>query len=140
VPFAHVAPATAASITGTIVGALMLGALFFVLTRERVPAAAIWAVVPLLASSAFVYRFSLVRPHLLSIALALVVLWAASRERLRVLALASVVYPCSQSSPRSLAPSRAGGRGGGGPRSRSVRWPSESPSTRTPRTCSASTG
>jgi hypothetical protein len=93
VPFAHVTPATAASITGTIVGALMLGALFFVLTRERVSYAAIWAVVPLLASSAFVYRFSLVRPHLLSIALALVVLWAASRERLRVLALASVVYP-----------------------------------------------
>ena len=67
--------------------------MFFVLVRERVRHAALWAFIPLLASSAFLYRFSLVRPHLLSIALALVVLWAASRERLGPLALASVVYP-----------------------------------------------
>jgi hypothetical protein len=93
VPFAYVTPATASNIAGTIAGALLLTAIFFVLIRERVRYAALWALVPLLASSAFVYRFSLVRPHLLSIALALVVLWAASRERFRVLAAASVIYP-----------------------------------------------
>lgn len=93
VPLAGLDAALAANVVGTLCGAAMLGALFLVLRRERVPFAGLWALVPLLASSAFLYRFTLVRPHLLSIALALVVLWAAARERLRVLAVASVLYP-----------------------------------------------
>jgi hypothetical protein len=41
----------------------------------------------------FLFRFVLVRPHQLSIILALVVLWAAVRGRLAVLAAASAIYP-----------------------------------------------
>ncbi|ABC81558.1 hypothetical protein [Anaeromyxobacter dehalogenans] len=92
-PLAGLDPATAANVAGTIAGALALAAILLVLRQERVPLAGAWIVVPLLASSAFVYRFSLVRPHLLSIGLALVVLWAAARERRWILALASAIYP-----------------------------------------------
>jgi hypothetical protein len=42
-----------------------------------------------------VFRLALVRPHLLSISLALVVLWAFARGRLRILAVAAVMYPLS---------------------------------------------
>jgi hypothetical protein len=41
----------------------------------------------------FLFRFVLVRPHHLSIILALVVLWAAVRGRLVILAAASAIYP-----------------------------------------------
>jgi hypothetical protein len=92
-PLAGLDPATAANVAGTIAGALALAAVLFVLRQERVPLAGAWILVPLLASSAFVYRFSLVRPHLLSIGLALVVLWAAARERRWILAVASAIYP-----------------------------------------------
>jgi len=44
------------------------------------PAGAVVGTPALAVSSAFLYRFALVRPHLLSIALAVVVLWAASRR------------------------------------------------------------
>ncbi len=93
VPLAGLDAALAANVVGTLCGAVMLGALYLVLRRERVPFAGLWALAPLLASSGFLYRFALVRPHLLSIALALVVLWAAARQRLRVLAVASALYP-----------------------------------------------
>ena len=84
---------TAAKVVGTLAGAAILLSLLGILRAERVPFAAAWVVLPLLASSAFLYRFALVRPHLLSIALALVVLWAASRDRIRPLAIASFLYP-----------------------------------------------
>lgn len=83
----------ASRVVGTVCGAALLVALYAVLRAERVRLAALWAVLPLLVSSVFLFRFALVRPHLLSIALAIVVLWAASRRRLLVLALASLVYP-----------------------------------------------
>lgn len=83
----------AARIAGTVGGTAALSALHLVLRRERVPWAGLWALLPLLASSVFVFRFALVRPHLFSIALALVALWAASRGRLVVLAAVSVAYP-----------------------------------------------
>ncbi len=92
-PLARLDPGTAANVVGTLAGGLVLAAAAFVLRREHVPYALAWALVPLLASSVFVYRFALVRPHLLSIALALVVAWAASRERLLPLAAASALYP-----------------------------------------------
>jgi hypothetical protein len=83
----------AAQIMGTIAGAAILIAIFGVLRAERVRYAALWALAPLLACEVFVFRFSIVRPHLLSIALAIVVLWAAARGRLAALAIASALYP-----------------------------------------------
>jgi hypothetical protein len=83
----------ASRVVGTVCGAAVLVALYSVLRAERVRLPALWAVLPLLSSSVFLFRFALVRPHLLSIALVMVVLWAAARRRLVVLALASLVYP-----------------------------------------------
>jgi hypothetical protein len=83
----------AAKILGAALGGAALLALWAVLRAERVPRAAIWALLPLAASGAFAVRFSLVRPHLLSIALALVVAWAAARERPALLGAASFLFP-----------------------------------------------
>jgi hypothetical protein len=93
VPLAGLSWITAAKIVGTISGAAALTAIWAVLRAERVRLAWLWALVPLLASDVFLFRFALVRPHLLSIALAVVVLWAAARGRLVVLAVASALYP-----------------------------------------------
>jgi hypothetical protein len=71
----------------------MLLSLYLVLRAEGVRLAGLWALVPLAASSVFIFRFALVRPHLLSIALAFVVLWAASRGRFAILAVTSAIYP-----------------------------------------------
>jgi len=83
----------AAHIVGAICGAAALLSSFFLLRKERVPLAGLWAALPLAASAVFVYRFSVVRPHLLSIALASLALWAASRQRLVPLFVASAIYP-----------------------------------------------
>lgn len=91
VPLTGLGWITASKIVGTLSGAAILIALFTVLRVEGVRFPAVWAVLPLAASSAFLYRFLLVRPHVLSIALAIVVLWAAARGRL--LAIASFLYP-----------------------------------------------
>lgn len=92
-PLAGLDWADAAAIVGTLGGATLLLALYLVLAKERVRYAGLWALLPLLASSAFVFRFSLVRPHLFSIALALGVAWAAARGRLLLLAALSLAYP-----------------------------------------------
>jgi hypothetical protein len=84
---------TASQIIGSLCGAGILMTIYLVLRREGVAWAWLWAVIPLAASHTFVYRFSIVRPHLLSIALAIIVLWAATRERLKILAAVSVIYP-----------------------------------------------
>jgi len=93
VPLSGLGWITASKIVGTVAGAAVLMASYLVLRAEGVRLAPLWALLPLAVSSAFLYRFALVRPHLLSIALAVVVLWAASRERLRIIALAAFVYP-----------------------------------------------
>lgn len=93
VPLAGFRWITAAKIVGTLAGAAALFSLYFVLRAERVRLAGLWALVPLAASGVFVFRFALVRPHLLSIALAFVVLWAASRGRMAILAVSSAIYP-----------------------------------------------
>ncbi|MBI5071156.1 MAG: hypothetical protein HZB56_23310 [Deltaproteobacteria bacterium] len=80
-------------IVGTLLGGLLLTGLYLVLRAERVALAALWALLPLAATDVFLYRFALVRPHLLSIPLALAVLWAAARGRLGILAALSVAYP-----------------------------------------------
>jgi hypothetical protein len=84
---------TAAKLAGTLLGGAVLVVLFLVLRAEAIPRAVIWALLPLAASGGFVLRFALVRPHLLSIALALVVVWAALRGRRAVLAVACLLYP-----------------------------------------------
>lgn len=93
VPLAGIPWMTAAKVVGTLAGATALFALYAVLRTEGVRWAGLWATLPLVASDVFLFRFALVRPHLLSIALAFVVLWAAARGRLAVLAVASAVFP-----------------------------------------------
>jgi hypothetical protein len=92
-PLAPLGWVAAAKLAGAALGGLALLVLFLVLRAERVPRAAIWALVPLAASAAFAVRFALVRPHLLSIALALAVTWAAARERNALLAGLAFLYP-----------------------------------------------
>ena len=84
---------SAARVVGTLVGATMLFALYLILRAEGVRYAGLWALLPLVASAVFTFRFVLVRPHVLSVALALVVLWSAARGRLLILAAASAIYP-----------------------------------------------
>ncbi len=93
VPLGGLGWVTASKVVGTLAGAAVLFSIYLVLRAEQVRFAAVWAVLPLATSSAFLYRFVLVRPHLLSIALVVIVLWAASRRRLAVLAAAALVYP-----------------------------------------------
>ncbi len=95
VPISGLSWISAAKIAGTVLGAALLLVLFLVLRAESVPRAAVWTLVPLAASGAFVVRFALVRPHLLSIPLALAVTWAAVRRRHLVLAAAAFLYPWS---------------------------------------------
>jgi hypothetical protein len=93
VPLAGLSWVTAAKIVGTVVGAVALFAFYVVIRAEGVRFAGGWALLPLVASDVFLFRFALVRPHVLSIALAVVVLWAAARGRLVLLAAASAIYP-----------------------------------------------
>lgn len=95
VPLAKMSWITAAKIIGTFLGAALLFALYFVLRAEKVRLAGMWALLPLIASDVFVFRFSLVRPHLMSIPLAFLFLWAAARRRLVLLSLVSAMYPWS---------------------------------------------
>jgi hypothetical protein len=84
---------TAAKLAGTVIGAGTLFAIYAVLRQERVRLAGLWALLPLAASGAFVYRFALVRPHVASIGLAVLALWLAARRRLVGLAVLAAVYP-----------------------------------------------
>jgi hypothetical protein len=83
---------TAAKLVGTLGGALVLSIVFFILRAERVRFAGVWALLPL-GCSEFVFRLGLVRPHLLSISLALIVMWAFARERPYLLAATALLYP-----------------------------------------------
>jgi len=93
VPLAGLDPLTAARIAGTLLGGGLLLAVYALLRLEGVPAPGLWALLPLVASSAFVARFAMVRPHLLSVALVLVLTWAAARERRRLLAVSAFLFP-----------------------------------------------
>jgi len=66
--------------------------LYLILRAEKVRLAGVWALLPL-ACSEFLFRLGLVRPHLLSITLALIVMWSFARERLYILAAAALLYP-----------------------------------------------
>jgi hypothetical protein len=84
---------TAAKVVGTITGATALFSIYLVLRQEKVAYPWVWSMLPLLVSWAFLYRFVLVRPHLLSIALAIAVVWASSRERFLLLGILCALYP-----------------------------------------------
>ncbi|MBT0652299.1 hypothetical protein [Geomobilimonas luticola] len=92
VPLGGLGLVNASRVVGVVAGTLILSTLYLILRSEKVMLAGVWALIPL-GASAFVYRFAMVRPHLLSIALALIVLWACARGRLYILACAAVIYP-----------------------------------------------
>ncbi|HZZ84794.1 MAG TPA: hypothetical protein VFE30_09675 [Anaeromyxobacteraceae bacterium] len=93
VPLSGLDWVTDAKVVGTLCGTLVLTALWGVLRAERVRFAGIWALAALASSGYFVMRFGLVRPHLLSMALALLVAWAAARRRLVPLFACCALYP-----------------------------------------------
>jgi len=92
-PVASLEPNLAGRIAGAALGTLLLAVLFTILVRERVPSAGFWTLLALASSSGFVLRFSLLRPHLLSIPLALLIIWAGVRRRWLVLGLSCFLYP-----------------------------------------------
>lgn len=91
-PFTGLGYETAARIVGTIGGASVLVTMFLILRAESVRLAAFWALLPL-GTTIFLYRFSQVRPHLFSMALAMLFLWAYCRRRTLTLFLVSLLYP-----------------------------------------------
>jgi hypothetical protein len=93
VPLSGLDPTWAARIAGTALGAGLLGVMHALLRRERVDRAGLWVLLTLASSSAFIWRFALVRPHMLSIPLALLVLWAATRRSWGVLGTACLLFP-----------------------------------------------
>jgi hypothetical protein len=86
---------TASKIVGAFLGATLLFVIFLVLRAEKVRFAGLWALLPLVTSDVFLYRFALVRPHLMSISLAIILLWAALRGWYLLLAAVSALYPWS---------------------------------------------
>ena len=95
VPLAGLSWITASKLVGMFLGAVMLFVSLLILRAEKVNFAGIWALLPLVASSVFLFRFTLVRPHLISISLAFILLWAALRRRYVLVAVASALYPWS---------------------------------------------
>lgn len=95
VPLAKLPWLTAAKIIGTVLGAAFLFTTYCILSCENIPYAGVWALLPIITSDVFLYRFSLVRPHLLSLSLALLLLWSAFRKRYLLLGLVAVLYPWS---------------------------------------------
>jgi hypothetical protein len=92
VPFTGLGYETAARAVGTLGGATVLATLFLILRAEKVRFAGLWALLPL-GTTIFLYRFCQVRPHLFSIALAMLLLWAYCRRRLLLLFFTALLYP-----------------------------------------------
>jgi hypothetical protein len=84
---------TSSRIVGTFADASILLAIYFILNKEKVKYAGIWAVLPLVVSSGFFFRFVLVRPHLLAITMSLLLLWAMSRNKFIIIAVISFLFP-----------------------------------------------
>jgi hypothetical protein len=94
VPLGGLGFVTAARVVGALAGALVLITLYFILRAEKVPYGGVWSLL-LLTCSEFVFRLALVRPHLLSITLALILIWAYAQGRLRIVAIVAFLYPLS---------------------------------------------
>ncbi len=93
VPLAGIDWILAVKIVGALIDSALLFTMYAVLRKEGVRFAGLWAIFPLVVSSVFLWRFALVRPHIISIALALVVLWAAVNNRRLIVTLVSAIYP-----------------------------------------------
>jgi hypothetical protein len=92
VPFTGLGYETSSRIVGTIGGAAVLVTIFVILRAEKVLFAALWALLPL-GTTMFLYRFCQVRPHLFSIALAMLLVWAYCRRKLLLLFVTAFFYP-----------------------------------------------
>lgn len=92
-PVADLPPVYCARIVGASLGTLLLTTLFCILRAERVRLPALWVLLGLLSSGAFVLRFAMVRPHLLSVTAALCFVWLAARRFDRWLLLLALIYP-----------------------------------------------
>lgn len=92
VPFTGLGYVTASRIVGAIAGTAVLSMLFIILRAEKVRFAGFWALLPL-GTTIFLYRFCQVRPHLFSIALAMLLVWAYARRQLLLLFCAALLYP-----------------------------------------------
>lgn len=93
VPIADLRPADISRIFCTVFGAAVLAALFLIFRREKVQAAGLWTVLVLVSSAYFLVRFSLLRPHLLSLLLVIVLLWSAQRQKRVVLGVTAFLFP-----------------------------------------------
>jgi hypothetical protein len=94
VPLAPVRLEVASAVIGAVLETVILAVIYLVLRQERVRWAGVWALAPV-ATVAFLYRFAMVRPHLLSIALAVVLAYAMARQRGVLTFVAAVLYPLS---------------------------------------------
>lgn len=92
VPFTGFGYETASRIVGTLGGASILSVVYLILRAERVRHALLWSGMPL-GTVMFLYRFCQVRPHLFSIALALVLIWAYCRRMPLLLVSVALLYP-----------------------------------------------
>jgi hypothetical protein len=93
VPVSHLSYPLAAKLVGTLMGTLLLGVFYWILRKEDVEYPGLWTVAMFVSSGAFLMRFALVRPHVLSIALMMAIAWVAIHERRRALALLCLLYP-----------------------------------------------
>lgn len=92
VPFTQLGFNAASRSVGTIGGASILVTIFLILRYERVKLAGLWALIPL-GTTIFLYRFLQVRPHLFSIAFAIILIWAYCRQKRALLFLVALLYP-----------------------------------------------
>ncbi len=95
VPLANLDPSWASRIAGAVLGTAILSTFFLILRSEGVSNPGLWTLLVLASSSAFIARFAMVRPHLLSLLLALTILWSAVRKRYFILSGAVLIFPLS---------------------------------------------
>lgn len=81
------------AVVGVLLGGALLATIAVLLWREEVRRPELLIGLALAGSVAFVWRLTLVRPHLLSIPLALLVTWATARDRRRWLFGAAMLWP-----------------------------------------------
>ena len=93
VPVSQLSYPLAAKLVGTLLGTLLLGVFYWILREEGVESPELWTVAMFVSSGAFLMRFALVRPHLLSMALMMAIAWTAIHEKRRALGLLCFAYP-----------------------------------------------
>ncbi len=86
-------PDASSKLVGVIIETTLLSTLFAILRRHNPRLRGYWVLSAFVISGAFVIRFAIVRPHLISVLLCVLVLWAASERRWIVLALCCAIFP-----------------------------------------------